>query len=63
MSKLNKGKYTVYIVNKSNISDYGELSDIMMIADLSKASGTINNKTYKFRINNNLRYRVELNVD
>ena len=63
LSKLNKGKYTVYIVNKSNISDYGELSDIMMIADLSKASGTINNKTYKFKINNNLRYRVELNVD
>lgn len=63
LSNLNKGKYAIYIVNKSNVSDYGELNDVMMIANLNKANNKINNKTYKFSINDNLRYRVELTIE
>ena len=44
LSNLNKGKYAIYIVNKSNVSDYGELNDVMMIANLNKANNKINNK-------------------
>ena len=56
-----KGKYAIYITNKSNISDYGELSDVLF-ADLSKASGTINGKKYRFYLNEDLRNRIELEI-
>ena len=61
ISDLPKGKYAIYITNKSNISDYGELSDVLF-ADLSKASGTINGKKYRFYLNEDLRNRIELEI-
>ena len=45
-----KVRYAIYIINKSNISDYGELNDVLF-TDLSKASGKINDKDYRFYLN------------
>ncbi len=61
ISNLPKGKYAIYIINKSNISDYGELNDVLF-TDLSKASGKINDKDYRFYLNENLRNRIELEI-
>jgi hypothetical protein len=61
ISDLPKGNYAIYISNSSNIKDYGELNEILL-RDISKISTTINNKTYSFSLNKDLRYRIELNV-
>ena len=61
LSDLPKGRYAIYITNRSNIYDYGELSDVLF-ADLSKASGKFNDKTYKFYLNEDLRNRIELEI-
>ena len=62
ISNIPKGKYAIYIVNTSNIEDYGELNDIMF-ADLSKAKGVINEKKYTFSLNEALRNRIELIIE
>ena len=61
ISNIPKGNYAVYITNKANISDYGELNEILG-RDLSNVKLTINNKNYTFSINKDNRYRIELNV-
>lgn len=63
ISSLPKGKYAIYVTNKSNISDYGELSDVLLFTDFSKANGTINGKKYSLYLNDKVRYRVELKVE
>lgn len=63
ISKLPKGKYAIYITNKSNISDYGELSDVLLFAGFDKANGTINGKKYRLYLNDKVRYRVELAIE
>lgn len=62
ISIIPEGKYAIYIVNTSNIEDYGELNDIMF-ADLSKAKSVINGKKYTFSLNESLRNRIELIVE
>ena len=62
LKDLPKGNYTIYIANKSNISDFGELKDMLMYVDFSKAIDTYNGKEYKLSLNKNVRYRVELLV-
>ena len=63
ISELPKGKYAIYITNKSNISDYGELSDVLLFTSFDKANGTINGKKYRLYLNDDVRYRVELSVE
>ena len=62
LSVLPVGKYAIYISNKSNISDYSELNDILLYNDFSNISANINQKSYKLVLNENLRDRVELIV-
>ena len=61
ISNIPKGNYAIYISNISNISDYGELTEILE-RDLSSTKLSINNKIYTFNVNKNNRYRLELNV-
>lgn len=61
ISNIPKGHYAIYISNKANISDYGELNELLQ-RDLSKVQTTINNKNYSFTVNKDLRYRIELEI-
>ena len=61
ISNIPQGNYAIYITNKANISDYGELNEILG-RDLSNIKMTVNSKTYTFSINKDNRYRIELNV-
>lgn len=62
ISKLPKGTYAIYLSTDSNISDYGELNDLLF-SDLSKASATINGKKYHFELNEEKRNRIELVIE
>lgn len=62
ISNIPKGNYAIYISNKANISDYGELNELLQ-RDLSKVKIKLNNKNYSFKVNKDLRYRIELNVE
>ena len=61
ISNLPKGNYAIYITNEANISDYGELNELLL-RDVSKITATINQKNYSFAVNKEKRYRIELNV-
>ena len=61
ISNIKAGTYAIYITNKSNIEDYGELNELLL-RDLSSIKATINGKTYSFTVNKEQRYRIELNV-
>ena len=60
MSNLNKGTYAIYIETKTNVEDYGELNDIFQREITSTM--TYNDKTYSLKINENQRFRLELEV-
>lgn len=62
ISNIPKGNYAIYISNKANISDYGELNELLQ-RDLSKVTKTINGKKYRFTVNKENRYRIELIVE
>lgn len=62
ISNIPKGNYAIYISNTSNISDYGELTEILD-RDLSDIRWENNHKVYTFIVNKNNRYRLELNVE
>ena len=57
-----KGKYAIYILTKSNISDYGELTELLF-RSLDDVILEKNNKKYTFKVNEQLRYRVEMSVE
>lgn len=61
ISNLKEGTYAIYISNKSNIEDYGELNELLL-RDLSSVKTTINGKEYSFSVNKNKRFRIELTV-
>ena len=61
ISDIPKGNYAIYISNSSNISDYGELTEILE-RDTSNVRLESNGKTYTFSVNKDKRYRIELNV-
>lgn len=61
ISDLDKGTYAIYVTNESNISDYGELYDVLF-ADLSNAKTVMNGKQYTFQLNESKRNRIELIV-
>lgn len=60
ISNLNKGTYAIYIETKTNVEDYGELNDIFQREITSTMS--CNDKTYSLKINENQRFRVELEI-
>ena len=62
LSDLEKGTYAIYISTKSNISDYGELTELLF-RNLDDVILNQNNKKYSFRVNNSQRYRIELIVE
>ena len=62
ISNIPQGNYAIYITNKANISDYGELNEILG-RNLSNIKMTVNSKTYTFSVNKDNRYRIELNVE
>jgi beta-N-acetylglucosaminidase len=62
LSSLPKGNYAIYISTTSNVSDYGEFTEALG-RDVSKVTTVINNKTYKFNLAKDKRYRLELIVE
>ena len=62
LSNLPKGEYAIYISTTSNVSDYGEFTEALG-RDVSKITKVINNKTYKFKLVKDKRYRLELIVE
>lgn len=62
LSKLEKGTYAIYISTKSNVSDYGELTELLF-RSLDDIVLEKDSKKYSFRVNQDLRYRIELIVE
>ncbi len=62
LSNMEKGIYAIYISTESNISDYGELTELLF-RSLDDVKLEQNGKKYSFKINNNLRYRIELIIE
>ncbi len=61
VSKLAKGDYKIYVINNSNITDYGEMNDLLF-ADLTGGSGKVGNNNISLSTNELLRNRIELHV-
>ncbi len=61
ISNIPKGIYAIYISNDANISDFGELNELLQ-RNVNSIVGTIDNKKYSFRVNEEKRYRIELEV-
>lgn len=62
ITNIPKGKYAIYISTKSNISDYGELTELLF-RSLDDVILEKDNKKYTFKVNEQLRYRIEMNVE
>ena len=62
ITNIPKGEYAIYIVNRANIEDYGELTEVLL-RSLDDVALNKDGKKYKFRVNNKLRYRIELIVE
>ena len=62
ISSLPKGEYVIYLSTTSNVSDYGEFTEALG-RDVSKVTKVINNKTFKFKLAKDKRYRLELIVE
>ena len=62
LSSLPKGEYAIYVSTTSNVSDYGEFTEALG-RNVSKVTTVINNKTYKFNLAKDKRYRLELIVE
>lgn len=61
LSQLEPGVYVIYLSNKTNLSDFGELKDILY-TDLSKITTTIKGKKYSLVRNDKVKHRLELHV-
>lgn len=61
LSKLSPGRYAIYVSNKTNVSDFGELKDLLY-KDLSSVKTIIGGKEYQFVRNDDIKHRVELIV-
>ena len=57
-----KPEYAIYVSTISNVKDYGEFTEALG-RDVSKVTKVINNKTYKFKLAKDKRYRLELIVE
>ena len=61
LSKLSPGRYAIYVSNRTNVSDFGELKDLLY-KDLSSVKTIIGGKEYQFVRNDDIKHRVELIV-
>lgn len=61
LTNMDEGDYRIYVVNESNISDYGEMNDLLF-TDLSKGNGVVNQKQVSLSVNEEIRNRVELHI-
>lgn len=61
LKELEKGRYAIYISNHTNVSDFGELKDLLY-KDLSSVKTVIGGKEYQFVRNDDLKHRIELIV-
>ena len=61
ITNIPKGTYAIYISTSSNISDYGELTELLQ-RSLDDVKLEYESKKYSFKINKDLRYRIELQV-
>lgn len=61
LAKLSSGRYAIYVSNKTNVSDFGELKDLLY-KDLSSVKTIIGGKEYQFVRNDDIKHRVELIV-
>ncbi len=61
LSKIPKGNYAIYLATESNISDYGEFTELLL-RSLDDVKKEINGNTYSFTVRKDLRYRIELHV-
>lgn len=62
ITNIPKGNYAIYISTESNISDYGELNELLF-RTLDNVILEKDNKKYTFKVNEQLRYRIEMNVE
>lgn len=62
LKELEKGRYAIYISNHTNVSDFGELKDLLY-KDLSSVKTVIGGKEYQFIRNDDLKHRIELIVE
>ena len=60
LKDIEKGTYAIYVKTESNVIDYGELNDIFNREITSTTS--INDKNYSIKVNQNQRFRLELEV-
>lgn len=63
ISSLPKGNYAIYIGNTTNVSDFGEMKDLLFKVFGDESKATLNGKKFSFSRNNSKRYRIELKVE
>lgn len=63
ISGLPKGNYAIYIGNTTNVSDFGEMKDLLFKVFGDESKATLNGKKFSFSRNDLKRYRIELKVE
>ena len=61
LKDIPSGNYAIYLATKSNVSDFGELTELLL-RSLDDVTWDDQGKHYSFAIRDDIRYRVELNV-
>lgn len=62
ITNIPKGKYAIYIATEANVKDYSELNELLF-RNLDSVVLETNSLKYSFKINEQLRYRIELIVE
>ena len=62
ITNIPKGEYAIYISTSANVKDYSELNELLF-RSLDSVVLEANNLKYSFRVNKDLRYRIELVVE
>ena len=62
ITNIPKGEYAIYISTVANVKDYSELNELLF-RSLDSVVLETNDLKYSFRINQDLRYRIELIVE
>ncbi len=61
LKNIPKGNYAIYIRTKSNVEDFGELTELLL-RKVDDVKWKYQDKSYSFKIRDDLRYRIELEV-
>lgn len=62
ITNIPKGNYAIYIATEANVNDYSELNELLF-RNIDSVKLEANNKKYSFKVNEKLRYRIELIVE